>query len=656
MRFLKLFFLTITLWLSLKPAHAEPLIIKYGEREVDLTPYYFAFPYTIRAISIKNKKVYYTKGEPKGGSYLYVQPWEGDALFDINIENAKQVSNVDIDDINFESHEYNEVLDALIVMADEEKREDLNLWLFSEKNSKAVKLTDADYVYSFTQSRDQRTIVYTTRYGSSDHDEGCLELLTIADNGTTSTQKLFCDSDHKMPAKLNSWGPLRIDDKNIIFEAKIKGSRSGHQLYRFDRLTGDVKKLINSTGVVATWADENRFLSVGGKRLRLYNMLSNSSIPLNIFLNKFRIGAMEIAGQTYLYAITKGVSKTTFEVFRLLKNKLVKTDGFVINMNARFVTAEDGTVFLYKESTNTLIDYERIDIDQAGHIQRSDFIKGLTKLNDQLAQCMVSRVTYKSVDHIGGFEIKYDIDAILYEPRDPIAADDRLYVIEAFYGGRNSFSRGFHSFCQAGITTLSPIVRGDSRVSSAFEKSNNGIKADAPIRDVIAGARYLQSKYEFADSHRIGTMGYSHGGWAAVRALSYPGPEHFEFGFALAGAGIYDIIQFADDVPAGKTNIRGWFDKEFGNLKTRREYLSYLSATSHMDRIDAPIFLYHGRNDERITVLHSMSFAEKLRIANKDHELVIIEGQGHAMQGARSWHEIYGAMFKFLERVNAGLK
>ena len=145
-------------------------------------------------------------------------------------------------------------------------------------------------------------------------------------------------------------------------------------------------------------------------------------------------------------------------------------------------------------------------------------------------------------------------------------------------------------------------------------------------------------------------MGYSHGGWAAVRALSYPGPEHFEFGFAIAGAGVYDISQVVDELPEGKTNIRAWFEEEFGNLKTRREYLSYLSATSHMNNIKAPIFLFHGRNDERITVLHSISFAEKLRIANKDHELVIIEGQGHAMQGARSWHEIYGAMFKFLER------
>ena len=663
MRFLKPYFLTVVLLLLFKPAYAEPLIVKYAEREVDLAPYYFAFPYNIKAISKKNRKIYYTKAEPKGGSYLYVQPWDGDGVFDINTEDAKQVSDVNIDGINFWGREYNKVLDALIVMADEEKREDLNLWLFSEKNSKAVKLTDADLVNSFAQSADHRTVVYISRYGLSDNHEKCLELLTIADNGTISTRKLFCDSDHKIPAKLSSWASLRIDDKYIIFAALRGGSRNNQWIYRYDRLSGDIIRLVGSGGIVATLADENKFLHKLHRTVRLYDIVSGSDIGLHGFKNSLRIvphnfsiGAMEFGEQTYLYAITKGVSEATFEVFRLLKNKLVKTDGFVISMNAEFVHAEDGTVFIYKESTNTIIDYERIDIDQAGHIQRSDFIKGLTQLNDQLAQCKASHVTYKSVDHIGGFEIKHDIDAILYEPRNPIAVEDRLYVIEAFYGGRNSFSREFHSFCQVGITTLSPVVRGDNRFGSAFENSNNAIKADAPIRDVIAGARYLQSKYEMVDSRRIGTMGYSHGGWAAVRALSYPGPEHFEFGFAIAGAGAYDISQVVDDVPEGKTNIRGWFDREFGNLDTRREHLSYLSATSHMNNIKAPIFLYHGRNDERITVLHSISFAEKLRIANKDHELLIVEGQGHSIQGARNWHEIYGAMFKFLERVNADLK
>ena len=645
---------------SFQSAQAEPLIIKYGDREVDLAPYYFAFPYNFREVSIESGKIYYTKDDPDGGSYLYVQPWNASELFDFKVETAKHVTGVDIEGINFWGRRYNKVLDALIVEADEAKREDINLWLFSEQNSDAIKLTDVDYIYDFAQSPDHHTIAYTSRYGASDDQEGCLELLTITDGDRTSTEKLFCDSDNKIPAKLNWWAPLRIDDKNIIFTALANGERRSKILYRYDRLAEEVTKIASSSdgswlGVINTWEDEAQVLYALDKQLFLHDIASGSNVKLHEFENSFRIVTSEIGDRKYLQATTKDVSKTTYEVFALENNSLVKTDGFVIDMNVGFEHAENDIVILYKASADTFVDFEKIEIDLSGRILRSAIIKGLEELNNRLTQCEVSLVTYSYVDTYGGVETHLDVDAYLYEPRTPIAAEDSLYVIEAFYGGGNWFSRGYHSMCKVGITVLSPVVRGDSRFGSEFETLNDGINADAPIRDVIAGARYLQSKFSLTDSNRIGTMGFSHGGWAAVRALSFPGPEHYEFGFALAGAGIYDVLQMADGTPEGQTNIRGWFDKEFGDLDTAREQLAYLSATSHMDRIKAPIFLYHGRNDERITVLHSMSFAERLHDAKKDHELVIIEDQGHSIRGAKNWHQIYGAMFKFLENVNAGL-
>lgn len=648
------FFLILT---PIGPAHAEPLILKYGDREVDLSPYYFSFPYHIKVVNIENNKIYYAKDYPGGRSFLYVQPLNTTGLFNFDTQNAKLVSNVRFRGKYFSGYTYNRVLDAIIGQANKVKTEVINLWLYSEKNSKAIKLTKADYIYGFAQSPDHHTIAYTSRYGSSDDQEGCLELLTISDNGETSTQKLFCDSDNKMPAKLNWWAPLRIDDKNIIFTALANGERGRKVLYRYDRASEDVIKIASSSdgsrvSVINTLEDERQVLYALNKQLFLYNIASGTEVKLHEFMNAFRIVASDIGGRKYLLAITKGVSNTTFEVFLFENNSLVKTDDFVIDMDVEFEHVEGVTVILKKVSADTLIDFEKIEIDPSGRILRGSFIKGLAELNDQLAKCKVSQVTYSYVDTHGGVETHLDVDAYLYEPRSPIAEEDRLYIIEAFYGGRNSFSRGYHIMCHMGITVLSPVVRGDNRFGVESETLNDGKNADAPIRDVIAGARYLRSRYSLADSRRVGTMGYSHGGWAAVRALSYPGPEHFEFGFALAGAGVYDLLQLADGAPEGQTNIRGWFDKEFGNLDTEREHLAYLSATSHMDQINAPIFLYHGRNDERITVLHSISFAKRLRAAQKIYKLMIVENQGHTISGAKSWHQILGTTFKFLGKVN----
>lgn len=654
--------LLVAILTSAGVAHAEPLSIQYKDREVDLAPYFFDFPYNIREVDIEAGKVYFTKSETTGGASLYVQPWDASGQFDFDTETAERVTDTDIESINFWGRTYNETLDALIVMADESKRENINLWLFSEDERDPIKLTDVDYVYGFAQSPDHRTIAFISRYGTSDDQEGCLEILQIAEGEETSVDTLFCDSDNKMPATLNWWAPLRIDDRSIIFTALADGNRNTKVLYRYDRASEEVVEIASASdgswlGVMNSWEDDAQVLYAQDKTLNLHDIDTGEYTQLHEFENSFRLVTSEVGDRRYLQAVTKGVSGTAFEVFSLEDNRLSKIDGFVSDMDVSFEHAEDDITILYKTSAQTFVEFELVQTDLDGRITRGPFVAGLDDLNNRLTQCEVSLITYPYLDEPADLaEAPPHVSAYLYEPLDPISPDDRLYVIEAFYGGGNSFSRTYHSMCALGLTVLSPVVRGDSRFGSEFETLNDGKNADAPILDVIAGARYLEEKYEITNSRRIGTMGFSHGGWAAVRALSYPGPEHFDFGFALAGAGIYDVLQMADGAPEGQTNIRGWFDKEFGNLKTEREYLAYLSATSHMNKIDAPIFLFHGRNDERITALHSISFAEILKDAGKDYELLIIEDQGHSIRGANNWHLVNSTALDFLERVEAGIE
>ena len=68
-----------------------------------------------------------------------------------------------------------------------------------------------------------------------------------------------------------------------------------------------------------------------------------------------------------------------------------------------------------------------------------------------------------------------------------------------------------------------------------FFQANDGKNADAPIRDVFAAGRYLKNRFQ-VEPRKIGTFGYSHGGWAAIRSVTYPKKEEsFPFGFAIAG-------------------------------------------------------------------------------------------------------------------------
>ena len=48
-----------------------------------------------------------------------------------------------------------------------------------------------------------------------------------------------------------------------------------------------------------------------------------------------------------------------------------------------------------------------------------------------------------------------------------------------------------------------------------------------------------------------------------------------------------------------------------------------------MDDINVPLLLFHGRQDACVPVSHATAFADSLRRAGKDHELVIYEDEGH---------------------------
>lgn len=644
------------------PASGNELTLKYGSRSVDLAPYYSGFPYYIRAFSLQRKKLYYSKTESSGGAFLYAQPWNPDSTIAIKPDDAIAVTNTNLEKINFWGREYNKLLDGLVVVADEDKSENTNLWLFSEHEPEPVKLTQADYIYSFAQSDDERRIAYIARYGMSDHSEGCLEVLNLEEGGQAEIKKLFCDADNRIPAKLNSWADIRFDKQSVVLTAFADGDRNKSELYRYNLEDNSVSRLIDSHGsswvsVISDWHDENQFLFIRDQDLLLYDLTSGSEKHLRQFKNSINnYGTLAIGGAQYIFIITRDIVRSKFELFRLEDGNLRQTAEFDSQMRLSVMDKAGDRLLLFKQSADTMLDYERVQLDKTGGIARKELVTGLKDLNNQLANCRVTRVSFDYSDESGNTPVTRSVDAYLYEPRDPIAAEDQLFIVKAFYGGKNRFTRGFHALCKVGVSILSPVVRGDGRFGASFEQSNDRENADAPIHDVMASARFLQARYNITDSRRIGTWGYSHGGWAATRSVSFPHPSAFEFGFAIAGAGYFDFIQIADEAPEGQTNIRGWIDKEFGDMKSQRQHLAAISPSQHIGLFKAQVFLFHGRNDERITVQHSISFAEKLRNANVPHELKIIDNQGHSISGASNWHDIYGAMFKFLEDVNRNIK
>lgn len=638
---------------------ADVLHLNFQGRSVDSAPYYYAFPYRIERASIEHRKLYFSRHVEGEGKRLFVTDWDPSDSIALNSENATKVTDVDLNTINFWRRAFNTRLNGLVAEADDDKAERMNLWLFADGADAALQLTDVDYVYDFTQSQDHGAIYYTARYGASDAAKGCLEALSIEPDGSTWSRQLICDDDPAMPARINWWSSLRADGKRVVFPALKDGDRNKQELYAYDLDDGSVSLLFEGhgkswLGIWNDWGDDTQALFSADRDLYRYDFGTGNAILLKTFDRA--IADFELAGRgdtPPILVSTETPFETKLTVLEVGPETAEVLSETTIPEDAWLTGGHDGTVLIGRFSPETYAAFELITMSPDGTFGTfgtREAIDGLAEINQQLNQCHVERVQITHEDTSDASPGLVTLDAFLYRPKVLPADADQKFVITAYYGGENEFSTYHHLWCALGITTISPAVRGDWRYGTEFANSNDRDKADAPIRDTLAVARYLIERFDIPDPRQIGTTGYSHGGWAAVRAASYPGPERLDLGFAIAGGGFYDLAAIVDPAKVGRTNIHGWFDKEFG-AADQGDLLRSLSPSHHVAEINTPIFLFHGERDTRVSVEQARAFAELLAAEGKPHRLMIVPDQGHSIRGPETWTRIRQGILDLMANV-----
>jgi dipeptidyl aminopeptidase/acylaminoacyl peptidase len=147
--------------------------------------------------------------------------------------------------------------------------------------------------------------------------------------------------------------------------------------------------------------------------------------------------------------------------------------------------------------------------------------------------------------------------------------------------------------------------------------------------------------------------GRSHGGYATMRALTFPPGtnqrnESYAFGFGLADAGFSDIEAFYR-----ACNIPDWVVLEAGDPQKPEELAQIRdrSPIHHVELLKAPLFLMHGENDWRVPVEGSRAFAKAAAALGKPVTYLEVKGQGHRVEGLERIAETWEARFDFLETL-----
>jgi dipeptidyl aminopeptidase/acylaminoacyl peptidase len=253
-------------------------------------------------------------------------------------------------------------------------------------------------------------------------------------------------------------------------------------------------------------------------------------------------------------------------------------------------------------------------------------------------------VTFKSEDGL-------EIHGTLFVPRNHTQPGPA--VIHVHGGPPRQMMPGFHysyyyhnAYAQnqylasRGYVVLSVNYRLGIMYGRAFrEPSNGGWRGSSEYKDVVAGARYLQS-LPYVDRKHIGIWGGSYGGLLTALALAR-NSDIFAAGVDFHG--VHDWSVFlggrGGDAPDAKEAAKLAFDS---------------SPVASVAMWKSPVLFMHGDDDRNVPFSQTTDLIQRLRQQNVDLEQIIFPDEIHDFLLWRTWVKGYKATAEFFDRKLKG--
>jgi dipeptidyl aminopeptidase/acylaminoacyl peptidase len=189
-----------------------------------------------------------------------------------------------------------------------------------------------------------------------------------------------------------------------------------------------------------------------------------------------------------------------------------------------------------------------------------------------------------------------------------------------------------------GYAVLQPNFRGSAGYGDAWFARNGFQGWATSIGDVTAGARWMASQ-GIADPRRLAIVGWSYGGYAALQSGA-TNPDLFRAIVAIAPV---TDLRLLTEQSSGFTDYR--LTRQFVGTGP---HLDQGSPLRNVERITAPVLLFHGTRDVNVDVRHSQQMDRALRSAGKRSELMTFEGLEHDLGDSQ-------ARIRMLDRIAAFL-
>ena len=542
-------------------------------------------------------------------------------------------------------------------------RAKMQIWLINPHGGEPWPLTSLARAPKQIEWLDKNTLIYSAQEDPTLYEE---ELKKKKDDS-----EIVDDAEHEPPVRLYKIGVkdkriMRlttntdwIEDWAVSRDGKYAVARHGKSLhYEFDQkvrpitilhnLADGTEKQVFTEGRIVPygfdWAPDNsgfcaaapystdpRFETAHIVVAYFYDVASGKSTQVNLdWQNGLGFGFQTVPGgfvallaagahfELARYTATKEADEWTWKREQVTGDNVRNLQGFHIS--------DDGKSIVYEASTaSRLPQLYRAQLDGA----KLDSAAQINKLNEKL---VTGRLFAKSeVIHWKGSNDE-EVEGILYYPTN-YEPGKKYPVITAIHGGPlgadhdlwgESWAYPIQLFTQQGAFVLRPNYHGSSGYGLKWAESICcGKYYDLETPDINAGVDYLIAK-GLVDPDRVATMGWSNGSILSTSLITtYPD----RYKVASVGAGDIEWISDWGNVDFGES-----FDAYYFGKSPMQDPELYIrkSPFFKMDKVKAPVLIFHGTADRNVPPAQSWSYFRALQYYGKvPVKFIVFPGEPH---------------------------
>jgi len=161
--------------------------------------------------------------------------------------------------------------------------------------------------------------------------------------------------------------------------------------------------------------------------------------------------------------------------------------------------------------------------------------------------------------------------------------------------------------------------------------------------DISDAVTYLVDE-GIVDPERVCIYGGSYGGYATMAGLAFT-PELYRCGINYVG--VTDVALLFNSMPKHWEPIKDLMKVQIGDPEDET-FMDSISPIAHVENIDDPILIVHGRKDPRVVIEHAEKLRRQMKKMEKPFEWLVKGNEGHGFGKEENRLELYRKMEAFL--------